>query len=65
MLLTPDHWRERASHARTQAKFIIDREAQRLLLEVAELYHKLEARAKLVGNEIPYERRSNPEESKR
>ena len=62
MLLTPAHWRERASHARTQATFIMDPEGRRLLLEVAKLYDRLEERAKLVGTELPYKRRSSREE---
>ncbi len=44
MLLTihdPEHWRDRAREARSQAGQMTDPEAKRQLLEIAAIYEKL------------------------
>jgi len=53
MMLTPEHWRERAAHARTIAQFMRDPEGQRLLLEIASLYDKLAERVRLALHDVP------------
>ena len=51
MILTVQHWRERAEHARIVAKFLRDPEANQLMLDIAALYERLAERARLLANE--------------
>jgi hypothetical protein len=41
----PKHWRERAEEARAHAEQLTDREARRMMLEIAGDYEKLAKRA--------------------
>ena len=45
MLSTPDHWRERAKEARDMAKNMNDLEAKRSMLDIADHYERIAARA--------------------
>jgi hypothetical protein len=56
MLLTVEHWRQRAAHARTQAQFMSDPEAAQLLREIADQYDKIADRVRLVANSPPEDR---------
>ena len=64
MMLTPEHWHQRASHARTVAAFMHDPEGRRLMLVVASLYDKLALRAMVAAHAVPSDRRDYVLESR-
>ena len=57
MMLTSEHWRERATHALTLARSMHDREGQRLMREIAERYEKLAKLTEATAHDPPTDRR--------
>jgi hypothetical protein len=51
MMLTPQHWRERAENARKAARLMRDPEASQLLREIAAAYDKIADRVQLVTDD--------------
>jgi hypothetical protein len=50
---TSEHWRQRAQEARDMAKNIDDLEAKRSMLDIADLYERIAARAEAKREGVP------------
>jgi hypothetical protein len=51
---SPEHWRHRAAEARAMAEQIIDEQARKAMLDVAESYEKVAQRAETKLAEKPH-----------